>query len=172
MATENGLFWRSLRGGVIVVLLAGLLGWAAEKKSAEPKIAFSKTTVDFGLVVSDIEKSVAFYKNALGCTELEGFDVPGDFAADSGLADGHAFHVHVMVLGDRDDATKIKLMQFKDAPGKKIDQAYIHSSLGMSYMTIFVEDVAASVASRKSTVLTHSPKAPSAYPKASRKTLC
>jgi lactoylglutathione lyase len=134
------------RKSVIVLLvagaLAGALGWAAADK---PASEFTRTTIDLGVVVSDVGKSVAFYK-ALGFTEVEGFDVPADFATDVGLSDGQPFHVHVLVLGEGEQATKLKLMEFQDAPGTRIDNAFIHSSLGFRYLTIWVADTDAALA--------------------------
>ena len=106
---------------------------------------FARTTIDIGIVVSDVEKAAKFYKNALGFTEVPGFDVSKEMAGDSGLADYHAFRVRVLVLGDKASATKIKIMEFTEAPGKKVDNQFIHSSLGFSYLTIFVSDTTAAV---------------------------
>lgn len=101
---------------------------------------FTRTTIDIGIVVSDVEKSARFYKEAIGFKEVPGFDVTKEMAGDSGLADYKAFKVRVFVLEEEPTATRIKIMQFADAPGKKIDNKYIHSSLGLSYLTIFVAD--------------------------------
>jgi len=109
------------------------------------KSEFARTTIDLGIVVSDVEKAAQFYKNALGFTEVPGFDVSKEMAGDSGLADYHAFRVRVLVLGDEPSATKIKIMEFNQAPGKKVDNQFIHSSLGYSYLTIFVSDTTAAV---------------------------
>jgi len=106
---------------------------------------FARTTIDVGIVVSDVEKAAQFYKSALGFTELPGFDVSKEMGGDSGLSDYHAFKVRVMVLGEEANATKIKIMEFPTAPGKKVDNQFIHSSLGYSYLTIFVSDTAAAV---------------------------
>jgi len=110
-----------------------------------PKSEFTRTTIDLGIVVSDVEKSVQFYKDALGFTEIQGFNVSREMAGDSGLADYHAFKVRVLVLGDEPSATKIKIMEFPNAPGKKVDNKFISSSLGFSYLTIFVSDTTAAV---------------------------
>jgi hypothetical protein len=64
---------------------------------------------------------------------------------DSGLTDQQPFQVRILVLGDEESATKIKIMEFPKAPGKKVDNQYIHSSLGISYLTIFVADTTAAV---------------------------
>ena len=106
---------------------------------------FPSTTVDIGIVVSDIEESVAFYRDGLGFTELPGFDVPASLGRESGLADDQPFHVHVLALGDEPTATKVKLMQFTDAPGQPQDNSFIHSTLGLSYLTIHTADTAAAI---------------------------
>lgn len=126
------------------ILVAGLFlaGYAA---TGGPKSDFSRTTIDLGIVVSDVEKAAQFYKDALGFTEVSGFDVSAQMAGDSGLTDYKPFHVRVFVLGEEPTATKIKLMQFPDAPGKKVDNQFISSSLGFSYLTISVSDTAAAV---------------------------
>lgn len=110
-----------------------------------PQSEFARSTIDVGIVVSDVEKSADFYKSALGFTEVPGFDVSAEMGDGSGLTDNQPFHVRVFVLGDEPTVTKIKLMQFPDAQGKKVDNQFIHSSLGFSYLTIWVSDTTASV---------------------------
>ena len=106
----------------------------------QTRLGIGIETVD-GNVVGDTshrgnslpEKSIAFYKDVLGCTQLEGFDAPGQFATDIGLTDGLSFHVDVMTLGSDESATKIKLMSFPTSPGARVDQRFIHSSYGIRY---------------------------------------
>ncbi len=126
--------------GVIAAAVAG--GYAAARRD---KDAFSRSTIDVGIVVSDIEKAAAFYKNALGFREVPGFDVSAKMGAGSGLTDGHAFRVRVFILKLESTATKIKLIEFPKVPSKKVDHQFIHSSLGYSYLTIFVSDTTAAV---------------------------
>jgi len=135
---------RNLVIALVVVLIVSLVlaGYAA---IGVAKSNFSRTTIDLGIVVSDVEKAAEFYKSALGFSEVQGFDVSAQMAGDSGLSDFKPFHVRVFVLGNEPTATKIKLMQFPDAPGKKVDNRFISSSLGFSYLTIFVSDTAAAV---------------------------
>jgi catechol 2,3-dioxygenase-like lactoylglutathione lyase family enzyme len=104
-----------------------------------------------GIVVSDVEKAAEFYKNALGFTEVPGFDVSAEMGDGSGLTDYQPFHVRVFVLGEEPTATKIKLMEFAQAPGKKVDNQFINSSYGFSYLTIWVSDTTASVERAKKT---------------------
>lgn len=132
---------------VLAAILIGSLFFSGceVQSETESKDEFARTTIDVGIVVSNVEKAAQFYKNALGFTEVSGFDVSAEMGDGSGLTDYQPFHVRVMVLGEEPTATKIKLMEFADAPGKKIDNRFIHSSLGYSYLTIFVSDTTASV---------------------------
>ncbi|MFN0199059.1 MAG: VOC family protein [Planctomycetaceae bacterium] len=163
MSHSNGIQKTHYVAVLFGLLVAGMIGW--NSKADDVKVEFARSTVDFGIVVSDIEKSVAFYKDVVGATELDGFDVPADFASDTGLSDKKAFHVHVLVLGEAETATKIKLMQFKDAPGKKINNDFIHSSYGVRYLTIFVGDLSASLKQAESHGVKPVAKGPVALPK-------
>jgi predicted enzyme related to lactoylglutathione lyase len=130
---------------LMVLCLAACIFLTGASGTDRAKSEFARTTIDLGIVVSDVEKTAKFYKNALGFTEVPGFDVSKEVAGDSGLADYHAFSVRVLALGDEASATKIKIMEFSEAPGKKVDNQFIHSSLGFSYLTISVSDTTAAV---------------------------
>lgn len=129
----------------LIVGLAFSLGVSANQQT-ESESPFATEVIDLGMVVSDIEKSLKFYKEALGFEEIEGFKVPGQFAIDSGLANKVQLDVHVLVLGKGEKVTKLKLMQFKTEPGARVDNTFIHSSYGYRYLTIAVKDVNAAVA--------------------------
>ena len=102
---------------------------------------FSSQTIDIGIVVSDLEKSVEFYSKAVGFKEQAGFSVNAEFCKSAGLTDGHALKIRVMTLGNDAKATKIKLMQLPQTKPQKADNAFIHSQLGFSYLTVFVADM-------------------------------
>lgn len=122
------------------------LAVSANQQTEAPASNFASEVIDLGMVVSDLDKSVKFYKDAIGFEEVEGFKVPGQFALDTGLANNMQLNVHVLVLGKGEKATKLKLMQFKTAPGARVDNTFIHSSYGYRYLTIAVKDVNAAVA--------------------------
>ena len=134
-----------MRTCLIVMVAMGLAGCASMPTGKVATDDFTSTTVDFGIVVSDINKSLEFYKNGLGLTQVATFDVPAKLGGDSGLSDDKAFKVYVLKLGDGPTATSVKLMQFSDAPGAKQDNAFIHSTLGVSYLTVMVQDTNAAV---------------------------
>lgn len=125
-----------------LVLVGAAIGRAQQDSTESP---FASTTVDVGLCVSDVEKSVKFYTEVLGFRELAAFDAPAQFLTDVGLTKELGAHIQVVALGDGPTATKIKLMQFKTAPGARQDQSYLHSTYGIRYFTISVKDVNASV---------------------------
>lgn len=128
------------KGHVLLVawVLAGALmigiAW-----SASGKAEFSKTTIDIGVVVSDVEKAAKFYTQGLGFTETGGFDVAAQMANDTGLTDNKPFKVRTFNLGKEPTATTLKIMQI--AGSKAVDNQYIGSSQGFRYLTVFVADL-------------------------------
>ncbi len=154
----------------LLALTAGIvqyIGRAADGEEAAAKAPeFARTTIDFGIVVSDIDKAVKFYTTALGFTENPGFGVPGPFSADAGLTDGAPLDIKVLTLGDDETATKVKLMQVKGTkkPAAKSDNQFIHSQLGVSYLTIFVTDMTASLARLEKAGVKPIAKSPVAIP--------
>jgi hypothetical protein len=89
---------------------------------------FPNQTIDLGVVVSDIEKSLHFYKNVLGFQEKEGFKVAGKFPKLVGLTDGANLEIHVLKLGDEKTATKLKLCKLM-----------VRRKLGFSIRVIFTQ---------------------------------
>ena len=135
---------------------------AEEKKAAK---AFERQTIDLGVVVSNVDKAVSFYKEAIGFEELKGFSVPGDFCADAGLTSGKPLDIRVLALGDSESATKLKLMTVADVSTKKTDNDYIHSQYGFRYITIFVTDMNAAMARLDKAGIKPLGKSPVALPK-------
>ena len=123
---------------IAAVALAGVLALSAAEEQPD-KAQFSQTTIDLGVVVSDIEKAVRFYTQALGFTKVGEFDVSEQLAGDTGLTDSKPFKVQIFALGDEPSATKLKIMAI---PGSKaVGNQYIGSSLGFRYLTVFVSDM-------------------------------
>ena len=95
----------------------------AKEEDAKPAGPFAQQTIDLGVVVSDLEKSLAFYKGVVGFTEVEGFKVAGDFPKKVGLTDGAALDIRVLVLGEDETATKLKVMQVKSEKPARVSTA-------------------------------------------------
>ena len=103
--------------------------------------------IDYGIIVKDIDKSVSFYES-IGLVQINRFGVSAKLTGDAGLTDYKELDVVMMSASGDDTDTKIKLMQL---PGKhkKQDQEYIDSTFGMSYQTLFVKDINATVKTLK-----------------------
>lgn len=121
--------------GILVIGAAG---------QGDAKSEFSRTTIDVGMVVSDVEKAAQFYTQGLGFKEAGRFDVAAPMAGDTGLTDSQPFQVRMFALGEEPTATKLKIMQIPGA--KKVDNQYISSSLGVRYLTVFVADLTKTLA--------------------------
>jgi catechol 2,3-dioxygenase-like lactoylglutathione lyase family enzyme len=126
-----------------VVFCLGLscLTWADALRSAEPSGEFSKPIIDLGIVVRDADRTARFLTNAIGFKEARGFAVTGEMGRKIGLIDGQAATVRVFVLEETDQATRIKVLAFPAAKAQQPDQAYIHSALGIRYLTLYVKDI-------------------------------
>jgi len=122
----------------IAALLAGVAAVPGDGTTRPPD--FPRTTIDIGVHVSDIEASARFYTDVIGFTEVEGFEVGGDFCRAAGLTDGQPLAVRVFVLGEGESATNLKLMEIPNVETKKSDNAYVHSQLGFRYLTIYIDD--------------------------------
>lgn len=126
---------RSLIGAVALTI------GVSAAHAAEPAGEFSKGVIDLGIVVKDPDRSAAFLTNAIGFKEVRGFSVTGDLGRKIGLIDGHPVNVRVFTLDEGDHATRVKVLSFPNAPSQQPDQKWIHSTIGMSYLTLYVKDV-------------------------------
>lgn len=134
--------------------------------SAPPEGDFSRTTIDIGIMVADIERSVGFYTKAVGFKEVRGFQATGQFTGDAGLTDHKDVKVRVLVLGDGPTATRLKLLEIPLAIPKTGDNQFIHSQFGFRYLTIGVNDMTAAVARLEKAGVKPLGKCPLALPSA------
>jgi catechol 2,3-dioxygenase-like lactoylglutathione lyase family enzyme len=123
------------------LLVTALLCLAQTTKGSEASAEFTKGVIDMGIVVSDADRTAQFLTNAIGFTEQKGFSVTPELGKKIGLVDNHAVDVRVFALTEGDSATRIKILSFPKAGGKKADQAFIHSTYGMRYLTLYVKDM-------------------------------
>jgi len=128
----------------ILSLVAVLTFFGASRSLAQKSDSvFSKATIDIGITVTDVKKSAAFYSDVIGLKEVKGFEVSAEKASNLGLTKQQPVSVRVFVCDDAEGVTtaRIKLMAFPNAPGVKPDQSYIHSTIAISYLTLFVNDL-------------------------------
>jgi lactoylglutathione lyase len=109
--------------------------------AAETGGEFSNSRIDIGIVAKDAARSAMFLTNAIGFKEVRGFAVSPDMGKKIGLVDGYAVNVRVFVLGEGEQATRIKLLCFPDAASQQPNQGFIHSALGIRYLTLYVKDM-------------------------------
>lgn len=124
---------------LIAGVAAGAL-LAGSSQAAESANDFSKGVIDIGIVVQDANRTAEFLTNAIGFMEVKGFSASADLGRKIGLIDGYAVDVRVFALTD-EPSTKIKVLSFPQANGKKADQKFIHSTMGIRYLTIYVKDM-------------------------------
>lgn len=125
-------------GKLCLVAVLGLtLGTFVSQNGAKKENEFAKPTIDIGCVVSDIDASLKFYKEAVGFDESSGFKVSGEFAAEAGLTD-KPLDVKVLTLAGENGKTQLKLMQIEGKSAKQKNEQ-INSTLGFSYITVFVK---------------------------------
>jgi predicted enzyme related to lactoylglutathione lyase len=143
--------------------------WTNGRVNADPAVepvgSFVRTSMDFGLVVSDAKKSVEFYTQVVGMTEAGGFSITADVAEAAGLCEpDHPFDVRVLVLGEGPTASRLKIIQFADAETKRIDNSSIHAALGVRYLTIQVTDMDAAIERAKTAGAQPIARGPAALP--------
>ena len=134
-----------LRLSAAALLFAAVAALAQDRPTTQAASGYTSPRVDFGIVVSDIDAAKEFYEKALGFRETREFTVPGDFGKSVGLSDNLPFTVHVMQLGEGPDATQVKLMEFEGTRPRRPDNSYLHSTYGIRYLTLYVNDVTAAV---------------------------
>ena len=112
---------------------------------------YSNGVIDLGIVVRDLDRSAKFYAEVVGLKEVNGFKVPGKVTGDFGLTDNQDVTARVFVATNAPGkaSSKLKMMAFPKAQGKAPDQEFIHSTLGVSYLTLFVNDMSAVMARLK-----------------------
>ncbi len=119
----------------VAVLLAPGVG------AADTDSDFTKGVIDIGIVVKDADRTAEFLTNAIGFKEVKGFSVTPELGKRIGLIDSHAVDVRMFRLTEGDQSTNIKVLCFPKVSSKAPDQAFIHSTLGYRYFTIYVKDM-------------------------------
>jgi catechol 2,3-dioxygenase-like lactoylglutathione lyase family enzyme len=132
----------TIAASAAIMLFAG----AATHKADD---AFSDATMDLGIVVSDLDRSIKFYTEVVGLTRTGEFFVGKDFCTDAGLTDGQDLSIQVLAPNGDVDGTNVKLMQVPGVKSKTSDESFVHSTLGFSYLTFYVSDMDAASARMK-----------------------
>ena len=91
---------------MIRTLAAFSLAITVNLAAASEPIVFPKTTIDIGMVVTDLGASVAFYTDGIGFKELAGFQVDSTLAGSAGLTDNQASRCSSTCFGERQNGNK------------------------------------------------------------------
>lgn len=118
----------------LLFLFASLIAF-----SQSTNTEFEKNSIQIGVVVSNLEASVAFYKNIVGMKEVGGFSINAAFGKASGLTGGEPFDVKVLKLDNSESASEFKVMSFGNP--KNQDEKFIQDRNGLRYITIFVKSI-------------------------------
>jgi lactoylglutathione lyase len=121
-----------------------LLAIAASALTTLAQTEFSRGNIDIGIVVRDTDRTAAFLTNAIGMTEVKGFSVTPEQGKKIGLVDGYPVDVRMFALGGEPGA-KLKVLSFPKTKAKTADQKFIHSTLGIRYLTLYVKDMTPAV---------------------------
>jgi catechol 2,3-dioxygenase-like lactoylglutathione lyase family enzyme len=119
-----------------------LFALTATTLTAFAQTEFSKGNIDIGIVVRDADRTAAFLTNAIGMAEVKGFSVSPEMGRKIGLVDGYPVDVRMFSLG-AEPCAKIKVLSVPKA--KTADQKFIHSTLGIRYLTLYVKDLTPAV---------------------------
>ena len=138
VSSVESMITKFLSSALVAILMMPVA--SAEEKARE---LYTNGVIDLGIVVRDLDQSAKFYTEVVGLKEINGFKVPGKVTGDFGLTDNQDVTARVFVAVDDagTPASKLKMMAFPKAQGTKPDQEFIHSSLGVSYLTLFVTDM-------------------------------
>lgn len=124
----------------VCFVVALLLVVPTAQSQTSTDVAFSSGAISIGVVVSDLDASLAFYRDVIGMTPTRSFDISADFGQRSGLTNGTPVTVTVLKLEDHPQAAEWKLMSFGEeaAPPRS---THIQDDTGMQYITLLVNDL-------------------------------
>ena len=128
-----------------IVCLSAFIGLTSDTSGAEKSSSFSKGVIDVGMVVKNADRTAEFLTRAIGFEEVKGFSVTPELGKKIGLIDGHAVDVRMFKLPGQEQATAIKVLSFTAVETRQADQKFIHSTFGIRYFTIYVNDMKTAV---------------------------
>ncbi len=139
-------FLTALRSLIPVLLLTAVIA-SCEKKEKTIEVApvsnseFESPSFQVGIVVKNLDESLAFYKNVIGMVDSRQFDINAEFGKNSGLSDSIPFKVTALKLEDSPTAPEWKLVVFDTIHLKGFSKR-IQDDVGVQYTTLLVKSVA------------------------------
>ncbi len=112
----------------------------ASQATDQPMFTLRHPVIDLGIVCSDFDESLHFYRDLLGLKVVHEIQVAGDLAKELGLAP-RKFRQVRLKAGD----TLLKLMEIESPP----EERTFDFQAGVRWLTLIIEDVPACVARLK-----------------------
>lgn len=106
-------------------------------------VELQRPVLDIGLVVRDIGRSIAFYRDTLGMKPTRQISLDAESARAGGVSD-EGFDIQYMEFGD----VNLKLISFENTP--PATPTGVDGASGYRYVTMWVKDMAATYADWKS----------------------
>lgn len=119
----------------VVAALATLPGFTTESPEE-----YARGTIDIGVVVSDLQRSLDFYTNVLGMSQTGEINLTTEFGESSGLTGGVPLDIKILKLKDEPQATAYKLMSFNSKAGHSRPRR-IQDDTGVQYITLMVSSL-------------------------------
>jgi len=119
--------------GLIIFSLVFILGFHY-KNSKDSEI----TGMQVGVVVSDLEKSLDFYTNVIGMTQVSTYHGSAEVITEAGLTNGKAVDIINLKLNDEPGAPEYKITKIQDVKSKPLSNSF---QPGFRYISIFVKDL-------------------------------
>ncbi len=91
-----------------------------------------------GFVVSDMERSISFYRDLLGLQEERNHILEGEFISQ--LVGYPNARLHIVYLGAGDVRHSVELIQYLNPPGERIEPLE-RNNVGATHLGIIVDDL-------------------------------
>ena len=117
--------------------LAASLFISAFHTGSEKPEDIERGTIDIGMVVTDLQRSLEFYTEVLGMKQTGQLNLTEEFGSNSGLTGGTPLEITILKLKEEEQATAYKLMSFGNEAGHARPN-HIQDDTGIQYVTIYV----------------------------------
>ncbi|QJW90178.1 VOC family protein [Spirosoma taeanense] len=119
--------------GLVLLVSAFFFAFHYEQRTDEAIVSMNT-----GVVVSDLEKSLDFYTNVLGMTKVSTFRADAELAESAGLTKGKAIDVVNLKINDLPNAPMYKLAKIEGVKTAALSNSF---NPGLRYITIVVNDL-------------------------------
>lgn len=96
------------------------------------------TAMQVGVVVSDLEKSLDFYTNVIGMTQVSTYHGSAELITEAGLTNGKALDIINLKLNDEPGLHQYKLTKIEGVKSEPLSNSF---QPGFRYISIYVKDL-------------------------------